>query len=84
MELQIAFYKGDERTRSFSVTTYNQDDQSQITYDFTSSGTTLGYESFTLNSDETYRLYITPAEPNYDDWLSITEVANKTLSSRAL
>lgn len=77
---QVAFYKGDERTRSFSVTTVNQNDQSTVTYEFTSSGTTTDYESFELNSDSTYRLYVTPTGDNYYDWLSITEVGARNVA----
>lgn len=73
--MQMAFYKGDERTRSFTVTTFNnRESQSEITYHFTSSGETLGYEKFELDSDETYELYITPDDPNEEDWIGITEV----------
>lgn len=74
VELQVAFYKGNERKRAFSVVTFNNSDESGVIYQFTSHGDSLGFENFAINTDETYELYITPAEPNYDDWLSITEV----------
>lgn len=60
------------------MTTLNntdRDDEKNITYDFTSSGHTLGFETFRLNSDETYELYITPKDPKSEVWLSITEVS---------
>lgn len=72
--LKMAFYLGDRRTRSFSVTTFNNDDDSHVTYEFTSSGDRLGYDTFELNSDETYKLQVTPSDPNYYDWFSVTEV----------
>lgn len=74
VEFEMAFYKGNERTRAFTVTTFNADDDTEITDEFTSSGGTLDYDIFFLGSDQTYKLVITPDDPNYYDWLSITEV----------
>lgn len=77
-QIEMGFYKGDERTRAFSVTTFNANDDTEVTYDFTSSGETLGYDVFVLNASEAVsKLYVTPTDPNYYDWLSITEVSKR-------
>lgn len=70
----MVMHEGDSRTRAFTVTTFKIDDNSQDTYDFVSSGETTDYESFELGSQNTHKLFITPADPNYYDWLSINEV----------
>lgn len=73
--LDLAFYKGDERTRSFGVKTYNAHrDYGSEYLTFTSSGSTLGFESFELNSNQTSYMYLAPRGENYQDWMSITEV----------
>lgn len=74
VRLDISFHRGDERTRAFSVTTYNLEGDSSSTFGFTSSGTTNGYEEFQLNAADVYELHITPIDPNSHDWFSITEV----------
>ncbi|CAN0252790.1 unnamed protein product [Ascophyllum nodosum] len=73
VEINIAFYKGDERTRAFKVKTWDTSGD-KITTEFTSGGETDGFEAFSLGSDETTKLAIFPASPNEDDWLSISEV----------
>ena len=75
VEINIAFYKGDKRTRAFEVETWDTSG-GKIATKFTSSGETDGFEAFSLASDETTRLVIFPASPNEDDWLSIPEVGH--------
>ena len=75
VEINIAFYKGDERTRAFKVKTWDTSGD-KITTEFTSGGETDGFEAFSLGSDETTKLAIFPASPNEDDWLSISEVGH--------
>lgn len=75
--LRLAFYKGDERTRRFKVKTFDSNGQKKK-YKFTSSGSTLGFEDFQLDSDETVKIMITPINPNKDDWISITEVSRQS------
>lgn len=69
--MQIAFHKGDERTRTLDVFD-NGDYRSTIA----SSGSTLGYQSFDLSTDETEDIKLCLEDPNMnkDVWLSITEV----------
>ena len=42
---------------------------------FTSSGEADGFEAFSLGSDETTKLVVSPISPNKDDWLSISKVS---------
>lgn len=73
VEIRIAFYKGEERTRSFLVKMW-ADDGRKETKTFTSSGETKGFEAFQLDTDDTVKLQIAPASPNSLDWLTIYEV----------
>ena len=77
VEINIAFHKGDERTRAFKVKTWDASGDT-ITTKFISSGETDGFEAFSLGSDETTKLVIFPVSPNSDDWLSISEVGHFT------
>lgn len=77
VEFEMAFYKGDERTRAFTVTTVSWTDGTQETHEFISGGESLGFEVFPLDSDDTHMVIVTPAEPNFYDWFSITEVGNE-------
>ena len=69
--MRIAFHRGDENTRSLDVFD-NGDQHSTIT----SSGSTLGYQNFELNTDETEDIKLCLDNPNENTnvWLSITEV----------
>ena len=69
--MRIAFHKGDENTRTLDV--FNNGDKHST---ITSSGSTLGYQSFDLYTDETKDIKLCLADPkwNTDVWLSITEV----------
>ena len=78
-EINIAFYKGDERTRTFEVETLDTSGDTSTT-EFTSSGETDGFETFSLGSMETTELVISPASPNEDDWISIFEVGSFSFS----
>ena len=71
VRMQIAFHKGDERVRTLDVFD-NGDYHSTIG----SSGSTLGYQSFDLSTDETedIELCLEDPEMSTDVWLSITEV----------
>lgn len=71
--LNIAFYKGTERTRTLNV--YNNGDFiSQIE----SSGSSDDYEAFILKTDETTDVSICMHDPDFDgnEWLSFTEVGD--------
>ena len=70
--MEMAFYKGTERTRTLNVYD-NGDFHSQIQ----SSGSSIDFEKFALNTDETVNLTICLDNPNSigDEWLSITEVS---------
>ena len=68
VSMRIAFHLGNERTRTLDVFD-NGDHHSEIT----SSGNTLGYETFYLNTDETEDLKLC-LDGDDDEWLSITEV----------
>lgn len=73
VRLDIAFYKGNIRQRTFEVTT--EDDKGATdTVLFTSSGDTLEFGSCDLYSDETVKICMTPAGDDLKEWLSITEV----------
>eukprot|EP00904_Undaria_pinnatifida_P002194 jgi/Undpi1/11976/HiC_scaffold_4.g01675.m1 len=69
LSLNIAFHKGDERTRKIKVL---GDGSSLGT--FKSSGTTLGYENWTLNASGVSTIKLVARGLDYNDWLSITEV----------
>lgn len=73
--ISVAFHKGDERTRSFLVRTFNSDDTRQVE-NFTSSGATNGFESFAIGREDVIKLYIQPIDPNVNDWISIKEVSS--------
>lgn len=69
-KLAIAFYKGDKRKRSFSVMTLSVEGDRSFT--FTSSGDTLGYQEFELDSTGVIELLIMPTDSKR--WFGITEV----------
>ena len=75
VKVKIAFYKGTENTRKLNVYG-NGVYHSQIE----SSGTTNGYQSFYLDTDETEKLtfHLDHWESNPSMWLSITEVGRPT------
>ncbi|CAM9455169.1 unnamed protein product, partial [Hapterophycus canaliculatus] len=67
--LKIRFHKGDERVRSLTLS-----DNTGWQTTITSSGTTSGYESFDIFTDETSWLTMEALNLGSSDWLSITEV----------
>ncbi|CAN0032933.1 unnamed protein product [Laminaria digitata] len=69
LSMNIAFHKGDERTRKLKVL---GDGSSLGT--FTSSGTTLDYENWTLNAADVSTIKLVARGLGNNDWLSITEV----------
>ncbi|CAM9470281.1 unnamed protein product, partial [Sphacelaria rigidula] len=69
VELKVAFYKGDQRSRSLKIK-LNGDTFETIT----SSGETTDLETWTLNSDETASLTLEASGLGDSEWLSITEV----------
>ena len=71
VRMRIAFHKGNENTRSLDV---YEDGHYHST--ITSSGSTLGYQNFLLDTDKTnrIRLRLDRYSTNTDVWLSITEV----------
>ncbi|CAN0393847.1 unnamed protein product, partial [Scytosiphon promiscuus] len=78
VSMQVAFHKGDERTRTLDVFDNGLHDST-----ITSSGSTLGYQSFDLSTDETEDIKLCLADPenNTGVWLSITEVRFKSARS---
>ena len=78
VKMKIAFHKGDERTRKLDV--YETYDDGKNKSQIKSSGKTLGYETFYLNTDETEKMKLC-LDGDDDEWLSITEVrwASQTL-----
>lgn len=72
--IALALYKGDERTRSFKVKTFNSNNIRR-TVSFTSSGTTDGFETFAIGRDDVKKMYIQPIAPDRDEWISIKEVS---------
>lgn len=69
VDLKIALYKGDERTRTIKVKLNGSTDTTIET-----SGETTDYETWTLNSDETASLTLEASGLGRNGWLSITEV----------
>lgn len=69
--MRIAFHKGDENTRALNVFV-----DGEFHSLIESSGTTLGYQNFLLNTQGTsdIRLYHDDFGSRPDEWLSITEV----------
>ncbi|CAM9597755.1 unnamed protein product [Scytosiphon promiscuus] len=67
--LKINFHKGDERVRSLTLS-----DNTGWQTTITSSGTTAGFESFDIFTDETATLTMEANNLGTNDWLSITEV----------
>lgn len=82
VRLEIAFYKGDIRQRLFDVTTLDTSGKTCTYPRFLSTGTTLGFESWDLNSDETVKVCLQYA-PNpalsTNTWFSITEVTHRSV-----
>lgn len=74
VRLDIAFYKGDIRTRSFFIKTFAADGTG-IATNFVASGTTADFESFEINSQQTSKLYIAPRDPDKLLWFSMKEVS---------
>lgn len=68
----MAFFRGDERTRTFIVKTWDEDGTREKNT-FTSSGKTQDFESFHVGAEGAVKLQIIPASPNALDWLSIYE-----------
>ena len=72
--LEMALYKGDERTRTFEVKLDNTNGVDDESFEFTSGGYTEGLEYFALDSDETQELCIEPKGLDESVWFSVTEV----------
>ncbi|MEP0661197.1 MAG: hypothetical protein ABJC87_18315 [Roseobacter sp.] len=72
-EIEIAFYKGDEDTRTLKVY-LNGKYHGKIK----SSGNTDDFQTFDLNTDETseLKLYLNDYKSNSDVWFSLTEVCS--------
>ena len=69
VRMRIAFHKGNENQRWLRVK-LNGSTHSTIE----SSGETLGYQNFALNSDETEDLSLEAVSLDGDEWISIKEV----------
>ncbi|CAN0315494.1 unnamed protein product, partial [Scytosiphon promiscuus] len=67
--LNIYFYRGDERVRTLKVT-----DNNGLYQIITSSGTTDGFESFNIYTDETSSLTMEALGLGSTDWISMNEV----------
>ena len=81
VRMRIAFHKGDQRTRTLDVYE-NGNYHSTIT----SGGSTMGYQNFMLDTDETnrIRLRLDGYGDNSDVWLSITEVRLRAFRNTCL
>ncbi|CAM9135087.1 unnamed protein product, partial [Laminaria digitata] len=71
VRMRIAFHKGDENTRTLYVV-----DNGSYHSTITSSGSTLGFQNFNIDTDETEEIMLCLGDPLWytDTWLSITEV----------
>ena len=69
MRMDIAFYKGTERTRLLEVEV-NGSSNSELV----SSGTTDGLESFELDADEVETVTLRSCSLDGNEWISLTEV----------
>lgn len=78
--VELAFFRGDQRTRSFKVKTFDSDNRRRTTK-FTSSGETDGFESFEIATDDVKKLYIQPIAPDKDEWISVKEVSQPVSKS---
>lgn len=70
VRLDVQFWKGDERVRKLKVT-----DDTGFKKTITSSGTSKGFEKFTINTDETETLTLESVGLSKDEWISIKEVS---------
>ena len=79
LRLDIAFYKGTERTRTLNV--YGND---EFLVQIEASGASDEYEAFALDSYQITDLTLCLDEPEStgDDWISITEVGFRFFRSR--
>lgn len=68
--IEMAFFKGDERTQEFSVYI----EGSRILYDVKSSGKTLGLQRFTFDEKKGSEVTIYGKGNSENDWNSITEL----------
>ncbi|CAN0023449.1 unnamed protein product, partial [Sphacelaria rigidula] len=73
-DLGVAFYKGDERRRTFTVKLDNTNGVDDEEFEFISSGGTEGMEYYSLGSDETQELCIEAEDLADSEWFSVTEV----------
>ncbi|CAM9850942.1 unnamed protein product [Ascophyllum nodosum] len=78
VRMDIAFYKGTERTRLLEVEV-NGSKNSEVE----SSGTTDGLENFELDTDEVETLTLKSLGLDRDEWISITEVQFMVLENMA-
>lgn len=69
--MRIAFHKGNENVRKLKIKINGSTDSV-----IESSGETLGYQSFMLNTDETQKLSLNPVGLDKDEWISISEVCD--------
>lgn len=71
VRMRVAFHKGDENIRTLNVYVDGQYDGQ-----FESSGSSLGYQNYLLNTQGTTKitLYHDDDGTNTDEWLSLTEV----------
>lgn len=69
VRLNIKFFKGDQRVRTLNVS--SSDGFSKT---ITSSGSSDGYESFDVNTDETAWLTMEPVDLGSREWISLIEV----------
>lgn len=74
IDLGIAFFMGDMRSRTLRATAHNSDDGSTDSYVFTSSGETSDYEYFSVYTDETELICFQTVGLDDDEWISLLEV----------
>lgn len=72
VRLNIKFYKGDQRVRTLNLT-----GSGGFSKTITSSGSSDGYETFDVDTDETAWLSMEPADLGSREWISLIEVRAK-------
>jgi len=79
--VDIAWYKGNERTSNFIISTSTDGSTFTDVFKGTSSGTTLNSEKYTISSTNTRYVKITVNGNSQNSWASITEIDVYGLSS---
>ncbi len=75
---EIAFYLGDQRTNNFWLLFYKEDNTWIGSFNFISSGTSLGYESFATSVSDVKYVYYFGNGNSQNNWVSLTDMRLKT------